>query len=434
MFCRKCGNQMPDGEKFCNQCGAPASPDDISPLQKQPPVMPGYPAGAEPGGAYVPPPFTAADSGHRTEKPKTDSRKKLRTLLIIAGGVLVLAAAVLIPVLIEKAHSDRYEAAFAMLDSGDLEEAKAEFIELGEYRESPDMAEECQDTMDYNDAVALQDAGEYKQARDAFAALGSFKDADDKSAECQNTLDYNAAVTLMDAGSNEEARYAFTILGSFMDSADLATECQNRIDYDAAAALMDKGSYALARDAFLELGDYSDASDKGKECQQNLDYQTADAIFNEGKYFTAYNAFLKLGSFKDAETRSKQCLIDSPKSGELYRNSSLAKNQSLTISNKGKTYGLCVKLYRDDTNELASMVYIAPGEKVKIKLQRGDYTIFLACGEQWFGEKEYFGENAYYDWGIDGIFTVSGGYYYTYPVETPEEGQLTHGSLTYDGF
>ncbi len=395
MFCRKCGNQMPDGEKFCNQCGAPASPDDISPLQQQPPVMPGYPAGAEQGGAYVPPTFTAGDSGHRTEKPKTASRKKLRTLLIIAGGVLVLAAAVLIPVLIEKAHSDRYEAAFAMMDSGDFEEAKAGFLELGEYRESPDMAEECQDTMDYNDAVALQDAGEYKQARDAFAALGSFKDADDKSAECQNTMDYNDAVALMDAGSNEEARYAFTILGSFMDSADLATECQNRIDYDAAAALMEENKFEAALAAFSSLGYYSDASDMVMQCQDNIDYLAADAAFNDGKFYTAFMAFYDLGDFKDSVERCFACIQDPPKNGELYHNPDFAKKVSVTFKVGDQDLSAFIKVYSED-DQLVASIFVAKNSKTKVKLPKGKYRFKAAYGIEWFGEKELFGDNAIY--------------------------------------
>ncbi len=426
MYCRKCGNQMPDGEKFCNQCGTPVSPDDASPLQEQPGVMPVYPAGAEQGGAYVPPMYDAGGSGRRTDKPKPDSRKKLRTMLIIAGGVLVLAAAVLIPVLIEKAHSDRYEAAFAMMDSGDFGEAKAEFIELGEYRESPDMAEECQDTMDYNAAVAFQDAGEFEQARDAFAALGSFKDADEKSAECQNTLDYNAAAVLMDAGSNEQARDAFTTLGSFLDSADLAAECQNRIDYDAAAELMDAQNYEAALTAFTALGYYSDASDMAMECLNSIDYIAADAAFSDGRFYTAFLAFYDLGDFKDSVERCVACLQEPPKNGELYRNEDFAKKLSVTIKNEDPV-DACFKIYSSD-QVLVSIVYVSAGSKLKIKLPKGGYYVNGGFGEQWFGMEEFFGSNArYQELNPNEPLAVKSGYTHIWTIYVVKEGETAPG-------
>lgn len=81
MFCRHCGNRLPDYARFCNQCGTP----QIPPAQEQPgaaprvvrssrptnnpeiypssnfaPIAPPVPAPGVPAAAYPAPPFPNA--------------------------------------------------------------------------------------------------------------------------------------------------------------------------------------------------------------------------------------------------------------------------------------------------------------------------------------------------------------------------------------
>jgi hypothetical protein len=92
-----------------------------------------------------------------------------------------------------------------------------------------------------------------------------------------------------------------------------------------------------------------------------------------------------------------------------------------------------VKFYAVDSSELVSVVYVAPGKKVKIRLPRGKYMCKLAWGPQWFGEKEYFGDNAFYEWDYE-EWELRSGYYYTYDITTPDANDITKGSLTYQDF
>ena len=437
MFCRQCGNPIPDGEKFCNQCGTPLAAEEAYRSQQKRSITVPY-AGAEPGSVYAPPvPFNTDNIVYRVDRTETDKKKNLRTILLIAGSVLVVATAVLIPVLIEKARSDRYEAAFAMMDSGGFEEAKAEFIELGEYRESPDMAEECQSTLDYNAAMALKNTGDFEKARDAFKALGSFEDASELSTECQNTMDYNAAVALMDAASNEEARDAFTALGGFKDSTELAAECQNRIDYGAATALMNSENYEAALTAFTALGYYSDASDLALQCQHNIDYIAADAAFNEGNFYTAFLGFSSLADFKDSAARCLACIQKPPKNGEQYHNPDFGKNVSVTFKVGDQSRSVFLKIYSED-NKLVSTIFVAKNSKVKVKLPKGKYRFKAAYGTDWFGDKELFGKDAVYELLIfeDGELTsLSGGYIYTISLLLQEgEGNINSAPETLDSF
>lgn len=93
---------------------------------------------------------------------------------------------------------------------------------------------------------------------------------------------------------------------------------------------------------------------------------------------------------------------------------------------------MMVKFYTMDS-ELVSVVYVEPGKKVKIRLPRGDYMAKYAWGPQWFGEKEYFGKIALYDWDNE-KFELRSGYYYIYEFSTPEPDDVGSGSLSYSDF
>lgn len=425
MYCRQCGQPVPEDQKFCIQCGTPV--EEIAPGQSRsfatsyiPPAPDGPPPYVNGAGMQPPPIYTGYpgynNAQYRRDLPKPEKKKHtLRTVLIIAGSVLVVAAGVLVPVLIEKAHADRYEAAVALMDSGEFEQARAAFIELGEYQESSDMAEECQNTLDYNAAQAQMDAGEYEQARDAFNALGRFEDAAGKALECQNTLDYNAAAALMDAGSIEAARAAFLALGGFQDAADRAEECQNRLDYAAAAALMDAQDYEGALAVFSTLGNYSDTSALSLECRHNIDYKAADAAFADGRFYTAYTGFYALGDFGDSAARAASCIQPTPKNGETYRNADFAKKVSITIKVGDQSRSLFLKIYSED-DVLVSTVFVGPNSKTKIKLPAGKFRFKAGYGTDWFGDKEMFGSDASYELLVfeDGELTsFSSSYIYT---------------------
>ncbi|MEM5770385.1 MAG: hypothetical protein AAGU32_19175, partial [Bacillota bacterium] len=337
----------------------------------------------------------------------------------------------------EKDRADHYEAARSLMDDGEYEEAIAAFSRMGEYKDSPEMAVECQNTLDYNAAKALMKGNQFEQARDALTALGSFGDAQALAEECQHTLDYNAAVALMNEGKLDSARDAFLALGDFMDAQEIAAQCQNGIDYDAAVSMMNAGQYAEAMSAFNALGDYSDAAGQAAECQRNIDYFAADEAYQNGFFYTAYVAFSALGDFGDAATRAGQCIQPAPENGELYRNPDFGKKISFTIKNDDKSQSACVKIYTED-GVLVSTVFIRPSSKTKIKLQAGSYRFKEAIGYDWFGDKEYFGASGTYSvmQFEDGeLQTLSTSRYYTLTLMLDNgDGNVGGSPETMEGF
>ena len=43
MFCKNCGNQIPDGAAFCSVCGASVNGTDNAPVEVHEPVQPAHP-------------------------------------------------------------------------------------------------------------------------------------------------------------------------------------------------------------------------------------------------------------------------------------------------------------------------------------------------------------------------------------------------------
>ncbi len=110
----------------------------------------------------------------------------------------------------------------------------------------------------YNAAVALAEAGQYDEAVAAFTELGNYKD----SAEQINEITYNQAVALLESGNYDEAISTFTDLGNYKDSAEQATNAGLEKEYVYAIALLEKGQeyHEEARKIFEMVGGYKDAN------------------------------------------------------------------------------------------------------------------------------------------------------------------------------
>lgn len=106
----------------------------------------------------------------------------------------------------------------------------------------------------YNAAVALVEAGQYDEAVTAFTELGDYKD----SAEQMTEIRYIQALSMFQSKRYADAINVFSELGDYKDSAELAN---NITDYSTAIALMNGGDFEAAEIIFSTLGDFEDCAD-----------------------------------------------------------------------------------------------------------------------------------------------------------------------------
>lgn len=106
----------------------------------------------------------------------------------------------------------------------------------------------------YTDARALLDSGAYDAAHQAFLDLGNFRD----SADLANEALYQKAAVEMEEQDYLTAMEIFEGLGSYADSADRALEAK----YLKAGAYLDEKDYVFAYEFYEELGSYQDSQDK----------------------------------------------------------------------------------------------------------------------------------------------------------------------------
>lgn len=293
-------------------------------------------------------PYGTAEEAEKTnfcvkaEREETAMSKKTGVIIAVAVAVVLLITAALLYVFVLKnmlAYSSagelfnggRYtdaKTAYLALDgykdsadmarecdyrlakdrftAGELEEAETLFNALGNYKDSAAWANNCQGAIrirDYEAAGELLENGLYDQARDAFLALDGYKDSEDMANEC----DYRKAVSLMEQGRTDEAQPIFESLYDYKDSATLADECagNDRADkYASAEALLAAGRFDEAKEAFAALDGYKDSLDMTAEC----DYRKASSLLRDGDYTGAYELLLTLGGYKDADTLFEECV------------------------------------------------------------------------------------------------------------------------------
>lgn len=99
MFCPKCGKQMPDGSRFCTNCGEPFAQPEPQPVYVEPAPYE-EPMYAEETVLLSEDEFPAQQTAHfapeEPQAPKAPKSKKTLAIILGAVGVVLLAAAVLI--------------------------------------------------------------------------------------------------------------------------------------------------------------------------------------------------------------------------------------------------------------------------------------------------------------------------------------------------
>lgn len=458
MFCPKCGNEVRHDEDVCSQCGA------VMPLNNQ-------------------------VKGTTIEKSGKKIKKSLIIDIVVRIGVLVTVGLTLLAFVIPNI---KYNKAVELSENGKFNEALEAFSRLGNYKNSEEMIQkmyydkacdymdeglyveaigifseyngysnsqelkqECQNWLDYEEAAALFDAGNYEQAKSMFIALDKFKESRQFVRDCQVRLDYTEAADLFKAGDYQAAKSLFENAAGYEDSESLALVCECKINYDAAIEKMSAEEYHSA----LELldGIENDIADSGLEFSIFMDKDEFDAIkndsysnvcYNNGKnfydngfFYSAYLEYQKISGFLDADQLAASC-VQPIKTEVLYLNSDYAKQEAqITFSVKSNyPFNVCVKIYSSG-DDLVSVWLVKIGETLRVKLPIGIYYFHESEGVEWFGEKEYFGdEGNYYLWIFDEEFGMEYDYKKTFMlgrifiIQNEGKGNIELNIITRDKF
>ena len=170
--CTNCGAQVPSTVKFCTECGRPmaAAPTPVS--YGETPTPASY------GGTPAPEPYVG-------EAPVRSSGKGKKILIICLAALLLAGAVVGVLFLTGVLGGNKnYDRAMELYKSGQFGEAATVFDQLGDYKDSAEMANSCR----YQQAKNAYSQENYEQALQLFQRLGSYKDSADWVEKCQDKL------------------------------------------------------------------------------------------------------------------------------------------------------------------------------------------------------------------------------------------------------
>ncbi|MDR2519500.1 MAG: hypothetical protein LBC69_00335, partial [Eubacteriaceae bacterium] len=242
---------------------------------------------------------------------------------------------------------------------------------------------------------------------------------------------YSEGVRLMNAGSYMEAIDVFKGLGAYKDSKEKAEECNVNLKgkYERAISLMGSGDFAGAMEIFTAIGSYEDSKSQKEACASEIKFANAVELLDRQEYFEAYQLFNQLGDFRQAAEKASSCIQPQPKTSYSFADRSYSKdNASLILRNPtGALNDLCIRLYAMD-GTLVFTAYIRVGESLSARILDGDYKLNVAFGNDWFGEKDLFGEDGEYDTLVmdkekqKEAISLKPGYISTYTFKSRREG------------
>jgi len=225
-----------------------------------------------------------------------------------------------------------YEAAMALYEAKEYEQAISAFEALGDYENSQKMLANSKwywKEQRYDNALDLYKAEDYEAALALFEELGSFDESKKYAGRCRTGIlkkTYQQAETLYAEGQLEAALEIYQQLDDYGKSESRIEEInaliaqQQQADYeqacyDKAAMLKAEGKLAEARDLFVEAGNTADSTDQIYEI---LDVLAKDEVYSRavmdmgyGRYADAAVRFETLGDYLDsvekaAEAREKE--------------------------------------------------------------------------------------------------------------------------------
>lgn len=168
----------------------------------------------------------------------------------------------------------KYDEAVALFQGEQYSEAKTIFDALGNYNDSYDYSESASNYISYNNAKKLLESGQNKEAAEQFIALGDFECSADLAIEAK----YQYGIELFSNGLYDEATKIFLELNDYKDSQSYAAksllpsveDIQETVYLEALDNYENK-EFSTAYEQFIELKNYKDSAALAQKCHDILE-------------------------------------------------------------------------------------------------------------------------------------------------------------------
>lgn len=305
----------------------------------------------------------------RQERTRRKKRtRRVRTLVVTTVSILAVLTYLFIVLGLPEL---RYQTGMSALASGEYASARQTFVDLMDYRDSPDMVRECDlrtaethllsgsmsqvDTAlamleelgdypgapemvreaTYQKGLLYMENGEYVEASEIMSGIIDYRNAE----EMRNESEYQLAMQAMQAGEYTDAQARFAKLGTYRDAAGQAMEAV----YRPAAEMFTNGDYNGAAELFGTIIGYSDSQEQRRKAL----YSEALRAQNEGEYMYAAERFTMVDNYEDAP--------------EQYRRSVyLAANENRDAGLYDLAVSLYMKIpyYEDAADQIKACTYL----------------------------------------------------------------------------
>ena len=224
------------------------------------------------------------------KEKKQKKRRHIRRIILGTLSALLVLGGLFYGVYFHAIPYYHYYLASRALDNSQYENAKDRFLALDDYRDSAQMALEC----DYRAALSALNGGTYtslRAAQSGFDALADYKDSQALAKEAR----YIYAEKRFAAGEYENALAYYEMIPAYKDADEKIPQAQ----YQWAESLMETGDYDAARQKFLALGDYSNAPSSALECL----YRPGAQALEKGEALKAAEYFAQLPGYRDSDVQ-----------------------------------------------------------------------------------------------------------------------------------
>ena len=270
-----------------------------------------------------------------------------------------------------------YQQAESYVSEGKYQEARAIYLQLGDYLQSTEMLESCNAAI-YSEAAALKANGDYAKANELFVLISGYSDSADIASQFK--ADYRAATDLLEKGSYDDACAAFVALKNYSDSPTKANESL----YLKAESLKEAGSIDDAVAIYSGLGDYKDSADKINTCL----YSKAEKQIADGQTEEAIVTFESISDYSDSSERAKVLRYDHAKALWNEGNLQAARKEYEALGNYTDSADLLVQVLTEtadkamDEKDYATALSAYQGLEQTDYIKEREYMLAQLCYDE----------------------------------------------------